>query len=579
MLAILVAAVPAHAAAAQTGSLAPPIAGVGDLLSGIANTVLGGVDWTVDVAGDFILNLLGGLVRDLIPRSWITKGLDIMSWLVAVPDYTARVSTPGGGHSYGFAGVNAMRGLYLWLGMAIAPLTLVYATSRAWSGQGDPPHVPLTRVVVVAIALLSYTWWWSQAVALTNLITDAILGVPAVTSGVLKMFEVLLAGAALGGLPLVGLLVMGFGALQLLAMLFVKVTLILVGALVFAIGPLMIGLVPLERGNAFARTWLTIASGLFVLPILWASIFALAAVLINDAARGASVIGGNSGLGETLGGLLIAMAAIAGFWLNIKLTKGFAGLVGGQLCGLLALAGGGARALIGGGGRAVASRAGSSGAGAGSAAASLRGFASKAGGAAGAAGALIPAGRAGTALTGAGSLARGGLIGAGGALASKAVAGAAASGVGRAAASSRAGSVATRAARGARSGRSAAPHGSSHAAAPQPERRLGTGHVGVDDTPASPQRAATRPAPPVPPTAGASPSHGNGRPGGGSERPATTPVQPARRGAPQASPAARAPTDRAPGDASSDAARNAFGRQPVPKPTRSVRHPFRGGRS
>jgi len=444
MLALVVAAAPAHAAAAQTGSLAPPIAGVGDLLSGIANTVLGGVDWTVDVAGDFILNLLGGLVRDLIPRSWITKGLDIMSWLVAVPDYTARVSTPGGGHSYGFAGVNAMRGLYLWLGMAIAPLTLVYATSRAWSGQGDPPHLPLTRVVIVAIALLSYTWLWSQAVALTNLITDAILGVPAVTSGVQKMFEVLLAGAALGGLPLVGLLVMGFGALQLLAMLFVKVTLILVGALVFAIGPLMIGLVPLERGNAFARTWLTIASGLFVLPILWASIFALAAVLINDAAGGASVIGGNSGLGETLGGLLIAMAAIAGFWLNIKLTKAFASLVGGQLSGLLALAAGGARAMIGGGGRAVASPAGSSGAGGGSAAASLRGFASKVGGgAAGAGGALIPAGRAGTALTGAGSLARGGLIGAGGALASKAVAGAAASGVGRAAASSRAGSVAT----------------------------------------------------------------------------------------------------------------------------------------
>ncbi|MCA1697413.1 MAG: hypothetical protein LC790_00300 [Actinobacteria bacterium] len=483
-------------------------------------------------------------------------------------------------HSYGFAGVNAMRGLYLWLGMAIAPLTLVYATSRAWSGQGDPPHVPLTRAIVVAIGLLSYTWWWSQAVALTNLITDAILGVPAVTSGVQKMFEVLLAGAALGGLALVGLLVMGFGALQLLAMLFVKVTLILIGALVFAIGPLMIGLVPLERGNAFARTWLTIAGGLFVLPILWASIFALAAVLINDAARGASVIGGNSGLGETLGGLLIAMAAIAGFWLNIKLTKGFAGLVGGQLSGLLALAGGGARALTGGGARAGASRAATSGAGTGSAAASLRGFASKVGGGAtGAAAALTPAGRAGAVLTGAGSLARGGLIGAGGALASKAVAGAAASGVGRAAASSRAGSVATRAARGARSGWNAAPHGSSDAAAPRPERGPSVGRVGVDDTPPSPQRAVTHPAPPVAPTAGASPAHGNGRPGGGSDRPATTPVSPARRAAPQASPAPRAPTDRPPGDASSDAARNAFGRPPVARPTRSVRHPFRGGRS
>ena len=110
-----------------------------------------------------------------------------------------------------------MRGLYSWLGMAIAPLTLVYATSRSWSGQGDPPHVPLTRVLIVAIALLNYTWLWSQAVALTNQITHAILGVSAVTSGVQKMFEVLIAGAALGGLPLIGLLLMGAGGLQLLA--------------------------------------------------------------------------------------------------------------------------------------------------------------------------------------------------------------------------------------------------------------------------------------------------------------------------------------------------------------------------
>ena len=408
LLAALSAASPALAAAPATSSMAPPIANiVGDLLGGIGHTVLGGIDWTVNVAGDFILNLLGGLVRDLIPRSWIDKGLDIMTWLVAVPDYTARVTTPGGGHSYGFAGVNAMRGLYLWLGLAIAPLTLVYATSKSWSGQGDPPHVPLVRVLIVAIALLNYTWLWSQAVALTNQITHAILGVSAVTSGVQKMFEVLIAGAALGGLPLVGLLLMGAGGLQLLAMVFVKVTLILIGALVFAIGPLMIGLVPTEHGNAFARAWLTLALGLFVLPILWASIFAIAAVLINDASSGASVIGGSSGLGETLGGLLIAMAAIAGFWLNIKLTKGFAGLVGGQLAGLLALAGGGARALLGSGGGRGGSSAGAAASAAGGGAASLRGFASKAGaGVAGAAGALVPAGRAGAALAGAGALAR-----------------------------------------------------------------------------------------------------------------------------------------------------------------------------
>ena len=587
LLAALSAASPALAAAPTTSSLAPPIANiVGDLLGEIGHTVLGGVDWTVTVAGDFILNLLGGLVRDLIPRSWIDKGLDIMTWLVAVPDYTARVTTPGGGRSYGFAGVNDMRGLYLWLGMAIGPLTLLYATSRSWSGQGDPPHVPLSRMLIVGVALLNYTWLWSQAVALTNQVTHAILGVSAVTSGVQKMFEVLIAGAALGGLPLVGLLLMAFGGLQLLAMVFVKVTLILIGALVFAIGPLMIGLVPTEHGNAFARAWLTLALGLFALPILWASIFALAAVLINDASGGASVIGGSSGLGEMLGGLLIAMAAIAGFWLNIKLTRGFAGLVGGQLAGLLALAGGGARALLGGGGGRGGSSAGSADGAAGGGVASLRGCASKVGaGAAGAAGALVPAGRAGAALAGGGALARGGLIGAGGALASKGIAAAAGSSAGRVAASSRAGSVATRAARGARRGFNTAPQGSSEpatnaATTPTTDQSV-TGPPDPSRTtrPGAPARRWRPPKAPVPNT-NAEPDNGQTRGEGHTPPVVSTPTRPtptrrpAKRGASStATPVGDTPTV----DRANDAARGAFGQPPAPKPTRSARHRFKKG--
>jgi hypothetical protein len=557
---------------------------VGDLLGGLTHAVLGGVDWTVNVAGDFILNLLGGLIKDLIPRSWIHKGLDIMGWLVAVPDYTGRVSTPGGGHAYGFAGVNAMRSLYLWLGMAIAPLTLVYATARSWSGQGDPPHVPLTRVLVVAIALLNYTWLWSQAVALTNQITHAILAVPAVTSGVQKMFEVLIAGAALGGLPLIGLLLMGAGGLQLIVMIFVKVTLILIGALVFAIGPLMIGLVPTERGNAFARAWLTMAAGLFVLPVLWASIFAISVVLINDASSGASVIGGSSGLDHVLGGLLIALAAIAGFWLNIKLTKGFAGLVGGQLAGLLALAGGGARALLGGAGSRIGGGGGGAASSAAGAAGSLRGFASKVGGAvSGAAGALVPAGRAGAVLAGAGgaaaTLARGGLIGAGGALASKGIAGAARTGVGRAAASSRAGTVATRAARGARRGWGAATPSS--AAASTGSAPGGSGVTFNDRThPFEDKQRLTAGARDAQAGGGlaghASATPSQGAPGGRPRTPSSpTPTRPgagtpARSSVPQ-------PADGLANDPGNDAARRAFGQPSASKPTRRARQRFKRG--
>ena len=492
----------------------------------------------MNVAGDFVVNLLGGIVEKLIPRSWIHKGLDIMAWLVAVPDYTARVSTPGGGRAYGFAGVNDMRGLYTWMGVAIAPLTLIYATSRAFVGQGDPPHIPVVRVLVVGVLLINYGWLWSQAVALTNQLTHAILGVSAVTSGIEKMFEVLIAGAALGGLPLIGLLVMGAGALQLIAMIFVKVTLILVGALVFAIGPLMIGLVPTERGNAFARAWLTMALGLFVLPFLWAATFAIAAVLVNDASRGASVIGGDTGIGEILGGLLIAMAAIAGFWLNIKLTKAFAGLVGGQLAGLLALAGGGARALLGGASRLSSPSGGGAASTGGGGAAALRGFASKVGGAAsGGAGALVPAGRGAVALAGAGALARGGLIGAGSALASKGLASAANSAVGRAAASSRAGTVATRAARGAQGGWKAA----AAAAKDTPTPPRTPSPASSPGSPAAPDSAPTPAARPAAVPAGGSAAPG-GPPTGDSgaqsrpgERVSTT-AAPTSRRAPQPTP-------------------------------------------
>jgi hypothetical protein len=577
LLVALTVAGPALAAARGASPAVVPIAGLGDLLGGLADTVLGGVDWTVNVAGDFVMNLLGGIVEKLIPRSWIHKGLDILSWLVAVPDYSGRVSSPGGDSSYGFAGVNAMRGLYLWLGMAIAPLSLVYATSRSWSGQGDPPHVPLTRVLIVAIALLNYTWLWSQAVAITNQITHAILGVSAVTSGIQKMFEVLIAGAALGGLPLIGLLIMGAGGLQLLALIFVKVTLILVGALVYAIGPLMIGLVATDRGNAFGRAWLTIAGGLFVLPVLWASIFAIAAVLINDAAGGASIIGGSSTVGEILGGLLIAMAAIAAFWLNIKLTKGFAGLVGGQLAGLLALAGGGARALLGGAGRGASSAAagGAAGVAGGGAAASLRGFASKVGGAAaGAAGVFAPRdgrgqialpGRTGAALAGAGALARGGVIGVSGPLASKGVAAAAKTRAGQAVASSRAGSVATRAARGAQRGWTRAARSSTDTStvtsAPSPP---------AADTPPIPA------APIAPDTITA--NGGRRRPGGARPSRGETPSRSASassgRSSSRDADSASRPSS---ADSANDAARAAFGQPRAAKPTRSARHPF-GGR-
>ena len=40
--------------------------------------VVGGLNWTVGVAAKFILNLIGGLIRLLIPASWAKDGLEVM---------------------------------------------------------------------------------------------------------------------------------------------------------------------------------------------------------------------------------------------------------------------------------------------------------------------------------------------------------------------------------------------------------------------------------------------------------------------------------------------------------------------
>ena len=91
---------------------------VGHLWHAIAGVALGGINWTVGTAGKFVLNTLAGLVKLLIPTSWIHAGLSVMQWLVAVPDYSARITSPDGAHVYGFAGINDLRELMTWVGIA-----------------------------------------------------------------------------------------------------------------------------------------------------------------------------------------------------------------------------------------------------------------------------------------------------------------------------------------------------------------------------------------------------------------------------------------------------------------------------
>jgi hypothetical protein len=338
---------PASAAAASHTSVVTagiPIVGTlgslaGSVFGSIGHAVLGAFSWTIGLASKFVLTTIAALVKLLIPHSWLHQGLQIMQWIVAVPDYAGKVTSPGGGTAYGFAGINALRDVFMWLGIALTPLSLVYATGRAMIGEGDPVGIPLLRVLAVSVVIASYPYWWGQAAALADQVTNAILTVPQVSQGLYKLMDYAVGGVALGGWQLIDLGLMGAIALELLGLIFLKVVLILLGALLYATGPLTIGLVATRAGSALARAWSSAVLTLLGIGIAWASLFAVGALLIGDAGTAGPLIAGTSAFGSIAGGLLLAVAGLASLWLCLKAAKEAGSLLRMQLSGLLVLAG------------------------------------------------------------------------------------------------------------------------------------------------------------------------------------------------------------------------------------------------
>ena len=411
--ALIILALPAVAQAAGSHlPAAPNVLGpigseVGGVVHAIRGLVLGGLSWTVGVAGKFILNTLGGLIRLLIPASWAKDGLQVMHWIVAVPDYAGTIATPGGHVTYGFAGINSLRDLFMWIGAALLPLTLVYATSPAVVGAGHNVAAPVVRVLALAAVLVSYPWWWSQAAAAVNQITQFVLALSPVTHGVYKLMQYAVGGVALGGWQLIDLFLMGAIGFALLGLIFLKVVIVLLGALLYAIGPLMIALVPTDGGIVIARAWASAALALLMLPLAWSTILAVGALLINDSSTAGPLIAGQGSIASLLGGLLLAFAGLSSLWLCIRAAREAGAVLRGQLGGLLVL--GRAR----GGATASAAPAATR-----RAAESLRSFAGRVAGATGATlGAAGPPGQA--VASGARAFAahsRHGLLGAGGAV-------------------------------------------------------------------------------------------------------------------------------------------------------------------
>jgi hypothetical protein len=339
VLAVATALAGAGPAAAATGAHAPlASAGIlGSIFGSIGHAVLGAFSWTIGLASTFILTTVGALVRMLIPRSWANEGVQIMEWIVAIPNYAGTVTSPTGHTIYGFVGVNGLRDLFTWIGIGLLPLTLVYGTSRAMLGERGHVGVPIARVVAIGALLVSYPYWWTEAAAMTDTVTHMVLTLPAVVTGLHRLMLYAVDGVALGGWQLVDLALMALVAIELLSLIFFKVVLILLGALLYATGPITIGLVATESGHAIARAWASAVALLLAVPVVWATLFAVGALLVGDAGTAGPLIAGDSSVGSLFGGVLLAVAGAASLWMCLRAAREAMGLLRMQLGGLIAL--------------------------------------------------------------------------------------------------------------------------------------------------------------------------------------------------------------------------------------------------
>jgi hypothetical protein len=420
-----------------------PVAGI-DPFGWVKDQVLGGLEWGVDQAAGFVTNLLAGIADALIP-DWLAKeALNFVAWVVSVPNYAAGGAGAGG---YAFGGVNTLRGVLTWVGVTLIPLTLTVAIGRATLGVGrDHPIAPFTRALSSIALVLLYPFLWTQLATGANQLTRSILRIPAVEQGLNKQFEFIVGAGALRGVPMLGALLLLIAAALLIGLVVLKLMILVAGALLYVTGVLMPGIAATERGQAVTQAWITATVGLLAIPVVWTVVFAIGALLMNDAGTAAGAVAGSGKLKELIGGLMLAVGSIAATAVALKIGMAIGGVVIGQVSGALALAGGGDG---GGGQRSTVAGA------AGGATAKLAAFGDRLGGALRNTAGTNLSGRARTgalaALAGGGALARGGVLGVAGAGGRRALAsgGQAAR---RVAKHAPAGAVATRVAASARAG-------------------------------------------------------------------------------------------------------------------------------
>ena len=223
------------------------------------------------IANGFFGALAGALVPD-----WLKHGtVATVQHLVALPDPA------------GWAHVARLQGDMTYLAAMLLPLTLTVGAVRYWmvglTGAAHPSTAVL-RCVVVSGVLVAYRWGVEQTVAVANIASHGILGLPAVAGGLRRIIGVLFGGALLSGTGGVfGALLVIVGVVFAAGLFAVQVLLTVLLAVLVVAGPPLIALAAVPELSHLARAWADAVLAVVLVPVGWTVLFATGGALCLDA--------------------------------------------------------------------------------------------------------------------------------------------------------------------------------------------------------------------------------------------------------------------------------------------------------
>lgn len=262
------------------------------------------------IANGFFSALAGALVP-----GWLKHGtVATIQHLVALPDPAA------------WSHVNRLQGDMTYLAVMLLPVTLAVGALRYWliglTGTAHPASA-LVRCTAVTGVLVVYRWIVEQTVAVANIISHGVLGLPAVSGGLQRIIGVLFGGALLTGTGGVfGAFLVIVGVVFAAGLFAAQVLLTVLLAVLIVAGPPLIALSAIPELSHLSRSWAYALLAVALVPVGWTVLFATAGALCLDAT---SFTGAGGGLP---GHIAAAFAGLITFIIAARLPLMVLGQVG-----------------------------------------------------------------------------------------------------------------------------------------------------------------------------------------------------------------------------------------------------------